>query len=873
MYNFFRSKINYAIFLIACVITMSLNAQISPGGIGTTNITGWFRADDLSSGDVSSWSTTFPSGASTITVSDNQAPYPQLVTTPTGAVSNYNRTLEFTGNSYAGLNSTNLKGLSNTSALNLLDNAYTNNQGSFFSAYYLPTPPASNGHMLLYNEGSDAIQLRNLNNSGRIALGLLSTNSTNASRDWSEDFRPNITSYTGNRTSSTSMKGYNKGGLLPTPTVASQSSGINSLYIGYSPTIASSAYNGYLHEFIFYNRDLTSLEMAKIHTYLSVKYGVTLSNNGGGSTGDYIATNDVTIWDADNQSVYHNDVIAIGRDDVEGLYQRQSHSFDDSMRIYLNTLEVTNELNTGSFNNNISYVVSGHDGGKICGTPTAALEVPFATLTSRLEREYKFTKTNFSQVFNWDIMIDTCSSLASINPNNIRLLIDLDGDFSDAQSFSNANGLSFVVNGNILSILGISDLHIPNGTTRFATIAYTDVAYSITTSNPICAGETAWVVFNIQNAQSPLQINYTDGTNNYTINNVVDGDTLFLNPTATTTYNFEPLTLLLNCCGNPNALSTTIVVNPLPQISINANETVVCSGESIILTASGANSYSWTHGTANGQSFVPDTSGIYTATGTTTNGCSSSGSIYITVNSNPIITIDNPIFVACEGDEIVYSALGANSYSWNNGITNGVGFIAQAGATTYTVIGTDVNGCVGTTQITLTVDVMPTAIGEASVTTGVAPLVVNFDNFSINATSYFWDFGNGSTSTSSGMVETTYTTGNTYTVYLTAFNGECESTWSEQIDVESGEITIILPNVFTPNGDGQNDYYTIISENVADISGTISNRWGNVIYSFNSPDFQWDGSDAVDGVYFISYNAKAIDGTQKQGQEFIHLQR
>ena len=103
--------------------------------------------------------------------------------------------------------------------------------------------------------------------------------------------------------------------------------------------------------------------MNKIHSYLAVKYGITLENTGGGTQGDYLATTGTTIWDASVNSSYHNDVIGIGRDDNQALLQKQSHSFYDIERLYIDFLQPTNVSNSGIINSDTSYVMMGNNGG------------------------------------------------------------------------------------------------------------------------------------------------------------------------------------------------------------------------------------------------------------------------------------------------------------------------------------------------------------------------------------------------------------------------------------------------------------------------------------------------------------------------------
>lgn len=630
------------ILLIGYTVSVA-NAQISPGGLGTGNLTTWLRADDLSAGNVTSWSTQYPNGPGTITLTDAGAPYPQLEVAPVNSVSNYNNTIHFSGNNFTGMNPANLQGLSRTPAPNLLDNSGAGHQGSFFSAYYLPVPTASNGHMLLYNEGNDAIQLRNLNNKGRIAIGLLPSNSTSASRDWDENFRPNITSYNGNRSTTTSMKGFNRGQLLPTPTVASQSSGIDGLYIGYSPTIGTSAYNGYIHEFIFFNRDLTATEMTMVHSYLAVKYGVTLSNTGGGINGDYLATSTSLIWDASLTPAYHNDVIGIGRDDVEGLYQRQSHAFDDSTRIYISSLNTTNNSNTGVITNNVSYVMMGHNNGKLSNTIASSNEIP-PSVTSRLEREFKVTRTNFSQAFNWDVTIRPCAGFASqIQTSNLRLLVDTDGNFTNAEVYGATDGLTFTLQNNVISVQGITSTMLPDNSTRYITIGYLDIVYSLTSSSPLCNGDDGWISFSVQNTSSPININYNSGGSNFTLNQINNGDTVYFSQSQTSTYSFIRLTSPLSGCGiNPGVLANITLVTP-PVVGISISEdTTICQNGTVYLSAeaSVANSeYHWnfTSDLSPNQSDNPVNETEYSVFAVDPDGCISD-TVYSTCSLLPTLT-------------------------------------------------------------------------------------------------------------------------------------------------------------------------------------------------------------------------------------------
>jgi adhesin/invasin len=72
-----------------------------------------------------------------------------------------------------------------------------------------------------------------------------------------------------------------------------------------------------------------------------------------------------------------------------------------------------------------------------------------------------------------------------------------------------------------------------------------------------------------------------------------------------------------------------------------------------------------------------------------------------------------------------------------------------------------------------------------------------------------------------------------------------------RVDVTVVDNQLIIPNVFTPNGDGFNDVFEISgldSYNKAEI--IIYNRWGNEVYKSNSYANDWDGSDLNEGTYY-----------------------
>ena len=133
---------------------------------------------------------------------------------------------------------------------------------------------------------------------------------------------------------------------------------------------------------------------------------------------------------------------------------------------------------------------------------------------------------------------------------------------------------------------------------------------------------------------------------------------------------------------------------------------------------------------------------------------------------------------------------------------------------------------------------------------------------------YSWDNG------ASGPVADVTQTG-TYTVTASNICGDYIA--SAYIDFYLCDLE--TPNVFTPNGDNSNDHFHLLFESgISELTCVITNRWGNVIRTFDSPSFMWDGTnekgnDVPDGVYFYQVNAKTDGGNELSKHGFVHLVR
>ncbi len=205
------------------------------------------------------------------------------------------------------------------------------------------------------------------------------------------------------------------------------------------------------------------------------------------------------------------------------------------------------------------------------------------------------------------------------------------------------------------------------------------------------------------------------------------------------------------------------------------------------------------------------------------------------------------------------------TYSWSpSGGTDDMADSLAAG--TYTVTITDINGCVKVDTIVVSGIASPTANFSNNPTAALLDVPVTFTDSSLangdTIVSWFWDFADGTTDTLQNPVHAFADTG-TYPVMLVVTNTQgCTDT----IIIEMIVITeIVVPNVFTPNGDGFNDTFVIqyLPQLYPNSKLYIYNRWGKRVYKSDNYQNDWDGDKHSEGTYF--YVVEVSDGTKQKG--------
>lgn len=333
---------------------------------------------------------------------------------------------------------------------------------------------------------------------------------------------------------------------------------------------------------------------------------------------------------------------------------------------------------------------------------------------------------------------------------------------------------------------------------------------------------------------------------------ICDGESILLGGTLQTTAGIY-LDTFFTSLGCDSVIATTLFINPVFTTQTTDS---ICQGQSIMLGGS-----------------LQTTSGVYYDTTQSSLGCDSIIVTTLTINPLPVITasVDDTI---CPGIIANISATGGTSYTWDNGLGAGQNqAVNPLINTTYVVTGTDINGCQSTDTVNITVE--PGTLANAGIDQelcdDILTTALNGNVPLIPGELGIWTTSGNSTITTPSIPNTSVTalTIGSHSFVWTITNATCPpSADSVTITVISCEpSSLIIPNVFTPNGDGSNDLFTVEGTSLESVEGQVFNRWGQLMFSWDNIRGTWDGrtpagSEAPDGTYFYIIKALGEDGTE-----------
>ncbi|MCD6018337.1 MAG: Ig domain protein group 2 domain protein [Bacteroidetes bacterium] len=455
--------------------------------------------------------------------------------------------------------------------------------------------------------------------------------------------------------------------------------------------------------------------------------------------------------------------------------------------------------------------------------------------------------------------------------------------------------------------------------------------YSVVVTNTAsgCATSIASNVVDVTEDNNPPVVSFTTATNSGIINCTDPSLTVTpVLPTGSFTYTWSPgigistpinqitatftaagvytlavTNTITGCVSSATNTANTFTVvpdtvRPISSIGFfSSNSTIGCGGTNTVVTLEAITNPSnatltWLPGGATSPQFnVTSADTIFLIAINPTNGCRDTARQIVSGNINPPQYVDagTTVFIPCNSQTISLVGVTATpncTYSWagptptaiitGSATTNPI--VGEAGIYTLTVTRND-NGCQGTATVSVVKSVVNAAF-SADPTSGISPLTVNFTDGSSGASIWTWNFGDSSPLVTYSPVSqnptNVFTTG-TYTVTLIASSGLCSDTASVVIVVENG-LSLEIPNVFTPNGDGSNEVFTIKSTGIKEISLQVFNRWGEKLYEFTGPKASWDGLApngilVPEGTYFYFVNATGFDETKIERKGTLNLFR
>jgi len=400
----------------------------------------------------------------------------------------------------------------------------------------------------------------------------------------------------------------------------------------------------------------------------------------------------------------------------------------------------------------------------------------------------------------------------------------------------------------------------------------------------ICTGGTAFISATPSGGSQPYTFLWNNGNTTSQQN---------VSPSATSSY-----TLTVTDVNGCSVTSSPLIVTVLPPLSLTVSSPdSVCKGSlaDVIFTATGGDSHYDFHWSNNlsGASNSILIAGDSTFSVTLTDGCGSPGItmvVSITAVFAPNVSLSLVTQSGCEPYEAHFAVPqgwpSGYSYLWNFGD----GFTSSQAApshlylqdgnynVTLTVSYAVAGSCATVLEFPNAVHVkaVPVArfISDPPVPTLNHPDVF-FSDRSTGAAFWYWNFGDGAPEIREQNPRHAYKDTGLYTASLKveSLEGCFDSTYQE-IHVQD-ELQFFIPNAFTPNGSGTNDYLKIYGVGIASYELFIYDRWGKLIHSAKNREEAWDGTNdatgepAPQGVYV--YKVSIIDTGGNIHNKFNHI--
>jgi len=460
--------------------------------------------------------------------------------------------------------------------------------------------------------------------------------------------------------------------------------------------------------------------------------------------------------------------------------------------------------------------------------------------------------------YNWSVTGGTING--SSNSNSINTTWGSSGPCSVSLTITNAEGCSAMTSQNISLVVPPNPvINGNNGPCQFSSSSY-----SVNSSQ----GSTyLWTVLNGTiaggSSSNSININWLNpGSGTVTVT-----ETNSFGCTASDSFqtNISELSIPFitgsnDVCTGPSSVTYTTL-----DISNTTYAWTVNGGT--ILSGNGSNSIQVQWNTAGSNSIM--------LTAMNSSGCDSTIMFAVNVTTvNPPSVLSSglkgcpPLKVTFEGN----NAAPGQSYQWSfgdqeNSIDVNPTHTYNTPGTYQVAVSTENGpGCEASSTATVEVFQEPDAsfnhnFEEEAYYIGESELDIT--NTTILGVRHYWTFGD-SEPIQTFEPEKVFTEPGDFLITLISLSANgCPDTAAKMIHVRNHEH-MYLPNAFTPNGDGTNDYFSMLYFNITDITINIFNRWGRNFFTSHDPDFKWDGTYAgnfvENGVYVYRLEAKGESG-------------
>jgi gliding motility-associated-like protein len=323
---------------------------------------------------------------------------------------------------------------------------------------------------------------------------------------------------------------------------------------------------------------------------------------------------------------------------------------------------------------------------------------------------------------------------------------------------------------------------------------------------------------------------------------------------------YQPALVLIdtNGCNSFVSLNESITIRKNPVITITPVAPLICRGQSVVLTANGGITYTWSpsKGLSNtgiaAPNASPDSNTLYRLTVKDDIGCSNKDSLLVTVVQKQKVKVSADTAI-CLGKTTQLIASGAAVYNWIN-ITTGLSNTSIPNPvtgpvvnTTFTVTGSDVYKCFSdTARITVLVLPLPTVTippVQDILLGSPVPLLSNYTN---DVVQWTWSPSDYLSCTNCPAPVSTPLAAITYHL-LVKNNVGCTATAEVTLKLQCQESRVFIPSAFSPNNDGNNDLFSIKGISIVKHM-IVFNRWGKPVYE-RSNYIASDRNNGWDGTY------------------------